>query len=274
MAVKFLESEKSNGALLVSWQADCATVFNEILGYFRAIIPEAKWSPVEKMWVVPKECAYAYHQVKQRYVENDVNTEPLPFKKSIVFTYNDDVNLCIGLQSPPGLFFEIKDISFMVEKDCLKERLIHLEENRSTFIAAARLHQGERRDIAKEDLVNICNAQWASEQLKSKARSELSYRKEMEWRGKGYIYVIQSQGLYKIGMTGNLADRLKAFKTSLPGGMRPIRTKLVDHAGKAETFLHEKFAGKRLNGEWFNLSEEDVAWIKKWDGIYEHQNND
>lgn len=266
MGVKFSESEQSNGALLISWQADCTEAFNEILDYFREIIPEAKWNPTRKLWIVPKEYAYAYHQIKQRYTENDVNTEPRPFKKSIIFSYDDDVNLCVGLQSCPGLFFEIKDISLMVETGCLKERLIHLEENRNTFIAAARFYQGERRNIAKEDLINICNAEWANEELKNRVRSELSYRKEMEWRGKGYVYIVESQGLFKIGMTGNLADRLKAFKTSLPGGMRPIRTRLVDHAGNAETFLHEKFADKRLNGEWFNLSEKDITWLKEWDG--------
>ena len=199
MTVKFSESEKSNGVLFVSWQAGCAEVFNEVLDCFRTTIPEANWDSAQKLWVVPKEYTYAYYQIKQRYEENDINAEPIPFKKTFVFTYDDDVHLCVGFQSPPGLFFEIKDIFSMIETGCLEKRIIHLEENRTIFIAAAKLQRGERQDITKEDLISICNAHWTSEQLKSKARSELSYRKKMELDSiviKSQFYVEYNQTIF------------------------------------------------------------------------------
>ncbi len=38
-------------------------------------------------------------------------------------------------------------------------------------------------------------------------------------------------------------------------------------ANQAEKWLHKIFESKRINGEWFTLTDEDVSWIKSFDRI-------
>lgn len=78
----------------------------------------------------------------------------------------------------------------------------------------------------------------------------------------GFVYLIWSQYGYKIGKAVNVKNRTKLFEVKLPF---PIR---VEHYAKfrdytrAERSLHLHFQDKRLEGEWFSLTDDDVAFIK------------
>ena len=79
----------------------------------------------------------------------------------------------------------------------------------------------------------------------------------------GYIYLIASeQGEYKIGRTRNVRDRYKMIRIHLPFPVSIVHIIKSDDYIKAEIALHARYAAKRLNGEWFRLSEEDVAQFK------------
>lgn len=78
----------------------------------------------------------------------------------------------------------------------------------------------------------------------------------------GIVYLLQSGEYYKIGMTSNLASRKAWFDIHLPHKTELIHTIPCNDALRLERHLHEHFKDKRLNGEWFSLSEADIAEVK------------
>jgi hypothetical protein len=83
--------------------------------------------------------------------------------------------------------------------------------------------------------------------------------------GMGHVYVLSTpEGYYKIGSTSGLIDdRVKQFAIALPFKVE-IMIRLMCAPGnerQAERLIHEHFATKRTNGEWFKLTEEDLQWF-------------
>ena len=79
----------------------------------------------------------------------------------------------------------------------------------------------------------------------------------------GQVYLIQSdRGHYKIGMTKNIDDRMATFHVKLPFEPDLIHVIECEDRRATEKALHIKFAAKRINGEWFDLTGTDVAFIK------------
>jgi len=79
----------------------------------------------------------------------------------------------------------------------------------------------------------------------------------------GQVYLIQSdRGYYKIGMTKNIDDRMATFHVKLPFEPDLIHVIECEDRRAMEKSLHIKFAAKRINGEWFDLTGTDVAFIK------------
>lgn len=80
--------------------------------------------------------------------------------------------------------------------------------------------------------------------------------------GPGYVYVVKSPYGYKIGKTVNLKDRLRLFAVKLPFAIEITHYAHFDRYSEAERTFHLKFSGQRLEGEWFDLYEEDLEYIK------------
>lgn len=76
----------------------------------------------------------------------------------------------------------------------------------------------------------------------------------------GYTYLIKSSGYYKVGRARNVERRLVAM--SLPEKPQVIAAVLCADYGRLEMALHVLLANKRVNGEWFRLTEEDVHAVK------------
>lgn len=84
---------------------------------------------------------------------------------------------------------------------------------------------------------------------------------------KGHIYLLKSaHGHYKIGRSINAENRASLLDIELPFAIELIHYFTVPDMAKAESELHTMFADKRLNGEWFNLTDEDVNYIKSLGG--------
>lgn len=86
---------------------------------------------------------------------------------------------------------------------------------------------------------------------------------------KGFVYVFKQSGttFYKIGMseTDSVNDRFIQFKTYSPTGCEIISVIETDHARYLEKKLHTQFAEKRMSGEFFNLTDVDIATIKNYE---------
>ncbi len=79
----------------------------------------------------------------------------------------------------------------------------------------------------------------------------------------GYVYLIKSErGMYKIGRSKGPKGRIKTLEVKLPFEIEPICLIPTQNANRLEKQLHYRFESKRIDGEWFALTEEDVQYIK------------
>ncbi len=79
----------------------------------------------------------------------------------------------------------------------------------------------------------------------------------------GYVYLMKSGKYYKVGKTNSLDRRQYEIGLQLPEGIEPIHSIETDDPSGIEAYWHNRFKDKRLNGEWFDLSNADVIIFKK-----------
>lgn len=79
----------------------------------------------------------------------------------------------------------------------------------------------------------------------------------------GYVYLAQAKGLqrFKIGRSSNPVERGAKLKRQSPVPVEVIWASYFDDCRKTEVELHDIFSSKRVHGEWFELSNEDVNKI-------------
>jgi hypothetical protein len=64
---------------------------------------------------------------------------------------------------------------------------------------------------------------------------------------------------YKIGISKHVEKRLLENKTSNPNNLQIVHVFKSLHSNIMETALKNRFRYCRIEGEWFNLSQQDVA---------------
>ncbi len=73
------------------------------------------------------------------------------------------------------------------------------------------------------------------------------------------VYILSTgKNLFKIGKTQDLHKRLAAYHTHLPMMFRVIRQYAAMNMTELEESLHIVFQHKRIKGEWFQLSKDDL----------------
>ncbi len=78
-----------------------------------------------------------------------------------------------------------------------------------------------------------------------------------------YVYLIRAgNGLTKIGISYDIQKRLNMLNTASPVELSLIFFFEPSNAVKTEKYLHIKFDKKRVKGEWFNLSDSEIEWIR------------
>ena len=85
----------------------------------------------------------------------------------------------------------------------------------------------------------------------------------------GYIYLIRADlpndyRPYKIGYSKDVSNRMATFNVKLPFRFDLVYTLKTENMRRVEKLLHRQFQSKRVNGEWFDLSADDVEWIKNY----------
>lgn len=120
----------------------------------------------------------------------------------------------------------------------------------------------------KKDLLPFYN--WFKRFMERERKERIKQQKleELEEKGiekerPGYIYILKSKNLYKIGRASNLKERMKTYKTENPFGIRVILQKKVDDYVEVEAKLLKEFKEKQVRGEWFKLDKEDLIKIKE-----------
>lgn len=81
------------------------------------------------------------------------------------------------------------------------------------------------------------------------------------------VYLLYATtGIYKIGLTGHAYSRLSGFQTMTPCRVWFVALIPTTNMNALEKALHNQFASKRVQGEWFDLSADDVAYIQSLAG--------
>lgn len=83
----------------------------------------------------------------------------------------------------------------------------------------------------------------------------------------GYIYLVEGPNCYKIGKSVDVPSRTRSFGLQLPFPTTLIHSIPTSDMVWAEASMHRTFAHCRMNGEWFDLSPDEVAWICDLDSL-------
>jgi hypothetical protein len=74
-----------------------------------------------------------------------------------------------------------------------------------------------------------------------------------------YLYLVQCNECFKIGVAGNVEARLVALQTGNPYQLVVRSCYEYENASTVEQSLHQKYASKRVSGEWFQLDSADLT---------------
>jgi hypothetical protein len=115
------------------------------------------------------------------------------------------------------------------------------------------------RDRGENDLAELCavaaktdDAEDAEGVPKETAAGEL-----------GYVYLMKMGRFYKIGRTNALGRRERELVIQLPEAARVIHSIKTDDPGGIEEYGHRRFQDRRKNGEWFDLTAQDLAAFRR-----------
>ena len=130
-------------------------------------------------------------------------------------------------------------------------------------------------NVSEEDLTALLNTSWLYDDERERITAYLDEtraarakkeRKATRATTATYIYLMRDErtGLVKIGKSQNPQYREKTLQSD-----NPLIVLVHSWAGlpAEEKALHNEFAEKRVRGEWFQLSDEDIASIKDRFGV-------
>lgn len=112
-----------------------------------------------------------------------------------------------------------------------------------------------------DDIVVICEAAIA----KPAKRGPTTVEHPLVEAGSdlGYVYLLKSGRYYKVGRSNAVGRRERELAIQLPEKAKVLHSIKTDDPVGIESYWHGRFADRRKNGEWFELTAADVAAFKR-----------
>lgn len=79
----------------------------------------------------------------------------------------------------------------------------------------------------------------------------------------GFVYLLKATRFYKIGRSSSFERRSRELAIQLPERAETVHVIRTDDPIGIELYWHRRFESKRKNGEWFELSAQDVKAFKR-----------
>ncbi len=80
----------------------------------------------------------------------------------------------------------------------------------------------------------------------------------------GAVYLLSHGPHYKIGCSRQPDERIAELRLMLPPQTHLTHIIKTDDPHGVESYWHRRFAEKRVQGEWFRLTRQDVAAFRRW----------
>jgi hypothetical protein len=99
------------------------------------------------------------------------------------------------------------------------------------------------------------------EGVQMRFRNAISKRMRLFSPNAGFVYLLQAvfpNDHFKIGYSIDPASRIETLGVKLPFPIEPIHLIPTNDVRKAEKQMHQQYANKRVNGEWFKLEKSEV----------------
>lgn len=119
-----------------------------------------------------------------------------------------------------------------------------------------------KEHAGNEDIIVLCENRKAMS--KHATESELQAVSRVTT---GFVYLMKSGRHYKIGHTNSTGSRQRQLAIKIPIPPTTIHSIETDDPLGVEAYWHKRFEAKRGEGEWFDLSSEDVRAFKRWKRI-------
>jgi len=79
----------------------------------------------------------------------------------------------------------------------------------------------------------------------------------------GFVYLLKANRFFKIGRSNSFERRSRELAIQLPERAETVHVIRTDDPIGIELYWHRRFESKRKNGEWFELSAQDVKAFKR-----------
>lgn len=110
-----------------------------------------------------------------------------------------------------------------------------------------------------EDITSLCLADLQT--------SDVETTEKKKKVATGFVYLMRSGRHYKIGHTVSVGSRERQLAIKIPVPPTTIHQIETDDPIGVEAYWHRRFADKRGEGEWFELSTQDIDAFKSWKRI-------